>query len=82
MIAQVLRSVKRPIDKRTQAVLDLRQGTAVTKKAVRHFPEKGGERDGELLELYLEVHDMLGRPDLHIGHKSVLTARFAPERSA
>lgn len=70
------------VDKRTQDMLDLRQGTAVTKKAVRHFPEKGGERDGELLELYLEVHDMLGRPDLHIGHKSVLTARFAPERSA
>ena len=70
------------VDKRTQDMLDLRQGTAVTKKAVRHFPEKGGERDGELLELYLEVHDMFGRPDLHIGHKSVLTARFAPERSA
>ena len=70
------------VDKRTQDMLDLRQGTAVTKKAVRHFPEKGGERDGELLELYLEVHDMHGRPDLHIHHKSVLTARFAPERSA
>ena len=32
MIAQVLRPVKRPIDKRTQVMLDLGQGTAVTKR--------------------------------------------------
>lgn len=55
---------------------------ALLHKAVGYFPEKGGGADVEkAAALCAAVPGMSGGDAVHTHHRSVLTARLAPERS-